>query len=104
LQYLCFFTSRVVGKSFKVSENANTLFRQYPYIVLCNYILLAIFLLSSWLYLYVKKIGYHIPEPIFQRSSCFFVISFLIIVLILAVLGWYLFSKKIVVKQENSPE
>lgn len=100
-----FFTSRVVGKSFKISvQNANTLFKQYPYIILSNYTLLSILLFSSWLYMYVKKFGYKLPESYCQASVYLFIGSLFFMIVFLTVLGFILFKKKIRTENSNPAE
>ena len=96
-----FFTSRVVGKSFKIiNHEEDTLFKRYPYIILSNYILLFIFLIASWMYLYVKKFGYHLPksfvfpDSLIQQNVLLLLIILSFIIILLLILGYIFFIHK----------
>lgn len=54
-----FFTSRIIGKSFSVAKTDDTLFHKYPYLIASNYSLISIFLVFSWVYVFLNEFDLH---------------------------------------------
>lgn len=99
-----FFTSRIIGKSFSITSNSDSntdsIFHRYPYLVISNYILGSIFLLSCWLYLFLNKYNINLNAKwknisklkAYTPTRVAIIVLFLIILLFLLYMYKKLFS------------